>query len=336
VNARGTRGKITEELRHQWGLDGVFKELGVNRDDDHRKHAVDAVVVGVTENEHLRRLAKSKYAVTGGTFKPPWPDFREEVKERVKHINISHRVCRKVSGKLHEGTNYGPTKEENKYVFRKSLQNLTPAMVNDIVDPVVREIIKKRLIEKGVNPEKKGSANIPKDVWKEPLYMKTTKSSKKVLIKKVRLYNVAKNVIAMKDRSGNPYRFVEPGNNHHIEIFEYKDDKGRTKRDSRVVTMFKAVQRSHKGEPVVRRDYDDGKKFVCSLAINDMVLMKNKAGEMGLYRIQKMDANKMVRFRHHTASKIDRKETYIDKTAHLFEGYKVSVDPLGRISPSND
>jgi len=67
-----------------------------------------------------------------------------------------------------------------------------------------------------------------------------------------------------------------------------------------------------------------------------MVMMKNKEGEMDLYRVQKMDANKIVRFRHHTASTIDQKETYIDKTAHLFEGYKVAIDPLGRIHRAND
>jgi len=103
-----------------------------------------------------------------------------------------------------------------------------------------------------------------------------------------------------------------------------------------VVTMFEAVRRSRNGEPVVQRNHGPGTRLVCSLAINDMVMMKNKAGGTDLYRVQKMDANKMVRFRHHTAATIDKKETYIDKTAHLFDGYKVTVDPLGRIHPAND
>jgi hypothetical protein len=67
-----------------------------------------------------------------------------------------------------------------------------------------------------------------------------------------------------------------------------------------------------------------------------MVMMKNKRSEMDLYRVQKMDVNKMVRFRHHIASTIERKETYIDKTAHLFEGHKVTVDPLGKVYRAND
>jgi len=340
VNVRGTRGKITAELRHQWGLDGIFEELGTWRDDDHRRHAVDALVVGVTENEHLRKLARSKYSITGGQFEPPWENFRNEVREKVKNINVSHRACRKVSGKLHEETNYGPTgkkdeKGQDIYVYRKPLDVLTVPMVNKIVDPVVREIIKGRLIEKGIDL-KSGDRRIPKEVWKEPLYMKTKKSDKKVPIKSVRIHDVKTNVIPFKNNRGEVYRVADPGSNHHIEIFEFKDKKGNVKRDSKVVTMFEAVQRSRKGEPIVQRDHGTDKKFICSLAINEMVMMKNKKNEMDLYRVQKMDANKIVRFRHHTASTIEQKETYIDKTAHLFEGYKVTVDPLGRIRPVND
>ena len=335
VNVRGTRGKITSELRHQWGLDGVFDEIGTKRDDDHRRHAVDAAVVGVTENEHLRRLAKSKYAVKNEAFDPPWPDFREGVRENVKQINVSHRVQRKVSGALHKETNYGATDKEGLYVFRKNLEDLTLPMVEDIVDPVVREIVKKRLKEKGVDLNGK-DRKPPKEVWKEPLYMRTTKSNKRVPIRKVRVYSVAKKVIPMKDRSGQPYRYVEPGSNHHIEIFEFANPEKKGQRDSKVVTMFDAVQRSIGGQPVVQKNHGEDTRFICSLAINDLVMMKNKRNEMDLYRVQKMDANKIVRFRHHAASTLEQKETYIDKTAHLFEGYKVTVDPLGRVWPAND
>ena len=327
-NVRGTRGKVTTELVYQWGF--------IKDRDDHRHHAIDAVVVAVTKNKHLRQLGKSKYSKEGLAFAPPWQHFREELAEKVKHINVSHRVSRKVSGALHKETSYGPTGEENKYVFRKHLDELTLPMVKNIVADTVREIVKKRLIEKGINPNEKGDRKIPKEVWTEPLYMKQTKSIKKVPIKKVRVYNVARNVIAMKDHSGKPYRFVEPESNHHIEIFEYTYPEKKGKRDSKVVTMFEAVRRSIDGESVVQKNHGKGTRFVCSLSINDMVMMKNKAGEMDLYRVQKMDTNRIVRFRHHTASTIERKETYIDKMAHLFKGYKVSVDPLGRIMQAND
>ena len=264
INVRGTKGRTTAELRHQWGLNSILYLAGedMKNRDDHRHHTIDAAVVAVTDNKHLNKLAKSKYSTAGHSFTPPWPHFREELAEKVKHINVSHRVRRKVSGALHEETAYGPTGEldekgQDIFVYRKRLEDLTGPMVAKIVDPVVKQIVTERLKEHNINPDK--DKRIPKEVWNEPLYMKTTKSNKQVTIKKVRIQDVFNKMILVKDKSGKPYRAVAPGNNHHIEIFEYKDKKGQTKRGGKVVTMFEAVQRSQRGEPVVYRDYKNGK-----------------------------------------------------------------------------
>ncbi len=342
----GTRGKITAELRHQWGLDGIFDELGTTRDEDHRRHAVDAVVVGITENEHLRRLARSKYSATGESFDPPWLNFRDQVREKVRQINVSHRVQRKISGRLHEETAYGPTnrrddKGQQYFVYRKALEDLTVTMVGKIVDPVVREIVQERLQQKNVEPDA-GSRRIPKEVWSEPLYMRKINSDKQVRIKKVRIQDVRnpENMFPLRDKDGNPYCAVDPGNNHHIEIFEYADTKGRTKRDGVVVTMLKAVRRSQMSEPAIQRDYGPGKKFVCSLAINEMFMLKLEDGMEELHRVQKIDQNKRVILRPHTyAGKLsdsDSPPLIQRKSASTLVGYKVTVDPLGRIWPAND
>jgi CRISPR-associated endonuclease Csn1 len=326
-NVTGTRGKITAELRYRWGL--------IKDREDHRHHAFDAAVVAVTEPKHLRELGQSKYAEGDVKFAQPWPHFREELEEKVKHINVSHRPTRKVSGQLHEETFYGPTTEEATFAYRKNLTDLTGPMVSKIIDPVVRQIVEERLVSFGFDP-KTNSGKPPKEVWSEPLYMKTTKSKKKVVIRKVRIKDVFKNVVSFEDSLGHSYKAAKPGNNHHVEIFEYTEGEKIAQRYSEVVTMFEAVRRKRKGEAVVCRNHGQGKRFICSLAINDMVMLKNSTGELDLYRIQKMDANRMIRFRHHVAANIQNKETYIDKTAHLFEGYKVTVDPLGRICSAND
>jgi len=330
-NVSGTRGKVTSELAYQWGF--------VKDRDDHRHHAIDAAVVAVTQNKHLRELGRTKYSTDGVRFAPPWPHFREELAEKVKHINVSHRANRKVSGALHEETNYGPTgrkdeKGQGIFVYRKRLEDLTIAMVEKIVDRVVQEIVKGRLRDKGVDLS--GRGKIPKEVWAEPLYMRTTKSNKKVRIKKVRIAEVFNKMILLKNDSGRVYRGVAPGSNHHIEIYEYEDEKGRIKRDGDVVSMFEAVQRSRGGEPVVNRKRTDGKRFICSLAINDMVTMAGKNGDVDLWRVQRMSVNKQIYFRHHTAARIDDESTLIRKQVSLFDGRKVVVDPLGRVYPAND
>jgi len=207
-------------------------------------------------------------------------------------------------------------------------------MVSKIVDPVVRQIVQDRLLNNGIEPDI--DKKIPKEVWNKPLYMKNTKSNKKVPIKKVRIRDIFKKMILLKDKSGEPYRAVSPGSNHHIEIIEYADEKGTFKRVGKVVTMFEAVRRIRKGEPVVQRDHGQKTKFVCSLSINDMVMMPNNKGEEDLFRVQKMSINKQIYFRQHTAATIEDNETLIRKQANLFAGHKVTVDPLGRIYPSND
>ena len=340
-NVSGTRGKVTAELRHQWGLNNILDLSGsdMKNRDDHRHHAIDAVVVAVTKNEHLRRLAKSKYSQFDSSLPKPWVNFREELAEKVKHINVSHRAARKVSGPLHEETSYGLTGEKDEkgqdiFVYRKKLEDLTGLMVEKIVDPVVREIVKERLLENGVDPEKVNK--IPKEVWNEPLYMNTTKSDRKVPIKKVRIRDVFNNMILLKDKSGKPYRAVAPGSNHHIEIFEYKDKKGQTKRDGKVVTMFEAVQRSQRGKPVVCREYKDGKKFVFSLSINEMFMLESDDASENPFRVQKISQNGQVFLRPHTFAGDLTKQTAVSKLPNKLKGHKVTVDMLGRVHMAND
>jgi CRISPR-associated endonuclease Csn1 len=327
-NVTGTRGKVTSELAYQWGF--------VKDRDDHRHHAIDAAVVAVTQNKHLRELGKTKYSTEGGRFSPPWADFREELGEKVKHINVSHRTNRKVSGALHEETSYGITGRKDEkghdiFVYRKKLQDLTTAMVEKIVDPVVREIVKGRLKDKSVDLA--GSGKIPKEIWDDPLYMRNRTSEKKVQIKKVRITDVSTNLVMLQDKHGNPYRGVKPGDNHHIEILEYRDKRGNLKREGKVVSLFEAVSRSISTSRVVMRSHGEDKAFVCSLCKGDMFLFETSVEEAILCRIQEIWESTNVVLRPH-ANATQRGD--INKSASRLKGRKVVVDPLGRIFPAND
>lgn len=333
----GTKGQSTAELRHQWGLNSVLDltGTGLKNREDHRHHAIDAIVVALTNRDHLTALAKSKYNPTNEVFEEPWEGFRKEVEEKVNQILVSHRCTRKVSGALHEETNYGPTglkddKGQDIYVYRKKVQDLTGAMIGKIVDPVVQAIVRKRFLEFGIDPEKK-SGKVGKEVWKEPLYMRAKNGNRGPQIKTVRIHDVKRNVIHLKDKN-KVYRVVEPGKNHHVEIFEKDGEK-----DAKVISLYDTVQRQKKELPVVERNHGEGTKFICSLAINDMVLMKNRQGETNLYRVQKMNVNKQIYFRHHTAATLeDDDKTLIRQQATLFDGQKVQIDPLGRLTKAND
>lgn len=341
---QGTKGQTTAELRHQWGLNSLldWTGAGLKNRDDHRHHAIDAAVTALTTNQHLRELAESKYNPVDHEISPPWEGFREQLQEQVNKIDVSHRVTRKVSGALHEETSYGPTglkdeKGQDIFVYRKPLEALTLAMVPKIVDPVVRQLVSSRLREFGLVAGGKGT--ISKEVWKEPLRMPTRTGQPGPEIKKVRIRDVFNNMIFIKDKDGKPYRAVASGNNHHIEIFEYTDKKGTVKRDGKVISMYEAVQRSRNKKPVICRDYGDGKQFICSLAKNELFMLETEDGEI-LHRVQKLDQNGRIILRPHTfagqLSDSDKPPLIQRKNANTLKGYKVTVDPIGRVFPAKD
>lgn len=80
-NVYSTTGSVTEFLRHQWGYNEVLKQLnwekydaaglikdgkidGWSKRDDHRHHAIDALVVACTQQSHIQRLNTLNSSIT--------------------------------------------------------------------------------------------------------------------------------------------------------------------------------------------------------------------------------------------------------------------------------
>ncbi len=351
VRVRCTRGQVTAELRYLWGLNTILgkEDDVIKQRDDHRHHAIDAVTIALTNASHLQQLAhKYDFKRQRKPFPAPWPNFRGSVISVVEPIRVSHRVLRKVSGALHKETNYGLTDEQGQYVYRKNLTDLTLAMVKKIRDHTVREIVIERLKQFGIDPDHYKGKFKPKEVFKEALYMKTrldkitAKPKTPVEIKKVRIFEAGTDFIGMKNEDGTLYRFVEPGSNHHIEIFEYKDSDGNKKREGVVVTMFEAAQRARKGEPIIRRVHPEIPEalFLFSLSINEMFRLVDKEGNERLCRVQKMDINQNITLRpHRYAGKMtdyDKEPLIFRRIPNTLKGRKVTIDPLGREFPAYD
>ena len=353
-----TKGQATAELRHLWGLNSLLsKNAGgseLKNREDHRHHALDAAVVAMTDNGILGKLSSyNKYerSSTRERFKKPWSTFREDMEPHIKNLLVSHRVNKRVRGALHEETLYGKTERQDEkgktlYAVRKPLESLQPAMVAKIADKTVRDIVKERLRFLGVDPEQK-KFTIPKNAFKDnPLYMKSVKG-KQIPIKKVRIHQPFNNMVLLPSRNKTG---VEPGKNHHIIIYRYQDTKGNTRQGGEICTLIEAVRRLKKGEPVVRRDLGEGKEFICSLAINELVLLDVEENQIDwqnpdhlalsprLYRVQKISSS--ITFRHHLTSVLqdeDKKEIGRQiKTPNSFKGIKITIDRLGRIRKAND
>jgi len=343
-----TKGGATAILRQLWGLNTILSpSINIKTRDDHRHHAIDALVIANVNPGTLHRLSlfhKFNKNVPHENFPEPWPNFRNNAEEVINKILVSHRRNVRVRGKLHEETYYGkitaPDNGRETYVVRKPLAGLTPKMIVNIVDPVVKKMLINRLIEKGVDVGEKFT--IPKDAWNQPLFMPDGKTP----IKSVRVKCPTETMIRLyQDRK----IFVESGNNHHLEIF-VNPETG--KRIGRVVSLFEATKRLKQKLPLIDKtapvpDY----KFLMSLAINELILVDISdidwdnpppSTELSpyLYRVQKMDVNQIITLRHHTVS-ILKDETgnepgVLRKNINTINGIKVSINHLGKIRKADD
>ncbi len=329
------KGSHTESFRWLWGLNSVLREDSQNKKNrtDHRHHAVDAVVIALTDAKRLQALsqAKANTLATAGEkhLAEPWKTFRDDVERAIQAINVSHRVRRKVAGALHEDTLYGPTAEPGVFVVRKPLTTLTPSMIEDIRDSAIRRLVIGRLEQFGVKHGRGSKDKIPADAWKVPLTMPSG-----VVIKKVRLLKRDQTIQPIRSQSA----YVKPGSLHHLCLYEWEQN-GKLVRDAVFVSMLEAINRVKRKEPIIMRIHptQSNAKFVMSLSAGESVLIEHNGHEHLSTFETAASTSQQMWFRLHTAGgKSSDKSGVISKKPGSFVGRKVTVQPLGEIRWAND
>lgn len=343
------RGGVTAELRHQWGLNSILnpnKEEKKTRE-DHRHHAVDALVIAATNPSRLQALSKRRRDVA---VAQPWEDFRKQAEEKVLGIWVSHKPSRRVRGQLHEETIYGATQkvhepttkmrpwaknwkeEAGVYCYRKPLESLTYDMVKNIRDDKVRSIVLQRLNEIGFNPEVDNK--IPKEAWEKPLLL--SRKNKGTTIKKVRILRNEKSIVPL--RNGLSKVYVKPGNTHHIAIFEVVEKNGKSKKFMETITMIEAHQRKKKKQNIFQRTSKENPnaKFVMSLCAGDMVLLTHKDEEILCKYNTSASTTGQIHFYTHIDARPSSKAEKISKYPNTLKVNKVTIDILGRLRNAGD
>lgn len=106
-------GQLTGMLRHQMGLNRVLGLAGEKNRNDHRHHAVDACVIGITDRGMLKAFADANQ---GQTSRPdrtiqraprPWETYRDHVARAIDKIVVSHRPDHGHQGAIHEESAWG-------------------------------------------------------------------------------------------------------------------------------------------------------------------------------------------------------------------------------------
>jgi len=264
--------------------------------EDHRQHAIDAVVTALTTPAAIKRLsdaaarAPEAHRRRFAPVEPPWPGFLEAVRDSIDTMVVSHRAGRKVAAALHEETNYSKpqTDDDGKPCVhvRKPLESLSTSDVDSIADPAVRRSVEQKLGELGEsNPQK---------AFREKANHPTLQAAdgRAIPIHKVRIaVPVTPQTIGRDART----RHVKLGSNHHVEIVETTDKRGRTRWEGVVVSTYEAMRRLKARTPVVQRDHGPGKRFLFSLCGGDTIELDAEQEKKELYVVRTISLKKTGR-----------------------------------------
>jgi CRISPR-associated endonuclease Csn1 len=346
------RGQMTADLRHYWGLNTILdpEARGEKNRADHRHHAIDAIVIALTDHKRLHVLANDR----GKNVHLPWPSLRDDAAHAIAQINVSHRAQRRLYGALHEDTFYGPTRKpwtsqsgldrpwarewterEGAYVRRKPITEIKNRKhLEKVRDATVREILRAHLRTQGIDPDQSG--NYPGTAFKGD---NAPRMPSGVPIKKVRMIEESETFRPVSDR--RYYQYVKPGNNHHI-VYRALAEGDNERWTAEVITMWEAARRARTGQPVVDRSDKNGARFVMSLAIGEAFQIEAPNGSRELCIVQKMrQDDKRLNYKRHTDARVAGeivKENLCLSPDRLRQltARKVVVDLLGRIRWAND
>lgn len=340
-------GGLTAHLRNEWMLNSILDDGGQKTRDDHRHHAVDALVVALTgpAQVNLLQQAAERASAEGrrlfGSVQEPWPHFFEEARASIRAIHVSCRQKKRIAGDLHEDTNYSekeyPFTDRNgktKHVrhFRKSVEKLNMSHVDDIVDPIVRERVREWMRAQAAG-QAHGAATHP---------TMQTGDGRQIRIRGVRL---RKAVAVERIGEGVRRRYVKPGANHHTVIVATVNSKGQESRwEDYPVTRLEAYRRKSAGQPIVQRSFDGDRVFQFSLCANDYVIMTDSNGHQQLCRLLSISEG-MYEFRLHCDARSALEARRRGSGARVIASAngmrkraarKVRVTYLGEVVPAND
>jgi CRISPR-associated endonuclease Csn1 len=278
-------GQLTALLRARWGLN--FSN--VKNRDNHRHHAIDAATVGVTDRSLLNELATRAgrrewtddlQEVVKDVPQPPGfvaagRDFRNDVREKVQALIVSHKTEHGLGGALHEDTAYGlvdPGRgEDGNLVYRKPLDVLTAAEVRRIRDLDLRARLMRWLNEKAAEESDKAG-------WRAAL----REFAKEQNVHRVRLLKKEDGAILVRDRrTGKPYKAMIGGENAYMDVVEGADGAWR----GHAVSRFDANRKDF----VPAWTQEVGSRVVMRLFKGDMVELADDDGQRRTKRVVRIN-----------------------------------------------
>lgn len=303
-------GGHTAALRHHWHLNSVLGEGDQKSREDHRHHAIDAIVIALTDPTRIKALvdaAKLSEKNNSHRFyeaiRDPWNGFLGNVTESIHEIMVSHRPTRTLSGALHAESLYSKSHMDangrSGHRIRKHITKLsaTELKKNKIVDPRIRKLVNEKLSQLGEPKPEKAFA----DEANHPCLQ--TKDGRRIRIHKVRVF------VDKKPRSigkGVRSRYVASGKDSNFASMIYAvvdADGNEIKWEHKVITRLEAHERKSRnqklaGEKILipeTHEFNDEKQrqFKFALCKNDTLMLQGANGTNEIYRVQSISQNEI-------------------------------------------
>ncbi len=355
-------GRLTEMLRRSWGLNHLLADHNTagasaqpkNRS-DHRHHALDALVVAVTDRGLLKRIADESgqrgYEAANrmtADLPKPWETFIEDAREAIRNVTASHKADHgttskatlqagkdQTAGRLHNETAYGLTgwkdeKGNEIVVHRVPIASLAKAA--DIADGewkgVVDPLLRQALLDWTKDLEGKAFAERLKRFHElGPLDYRG--------IRRVRVMEpmASRTLVPVSDKTGRPFKAYKGGSNFRYDVWELKDGKWV----SEVVSMFEAHR---PGWTSAVRELHPVAKKVLSLKQGDLIAAKIES-EKKLFRVVKFTQSGQITLAEPNEANTDARANDKADPFKFFsptqgglkkiEARQVRIDELGRV-----
>jgi CRISPR-associated endonuclease Csn1 len=329
-------GQLTSLLRGRWGLNQLLSGTGTKNRSDHRHHALDAVVIAVSDRAILQRVsdaAQSARARHVGRILEemplPWPGFREAVHQSLEKVIVSYKPDHDPSAALHNDTAYGLVGERDEdgrftVVHRVALGSLaSDSDIEKVRDPLLRE----RLSAATAGKTKKDFSDVLQRLEAE------------TGIRHVRVVERLSVIPVSRNDGHSPYKALKGDSNYCIEIYRTPQGKWR----DRVVSTFEAnkIARLDAARLRNRKSALGGEPLVMRLCVNDTIATQSETAERTIWRVVKLSSGRVTFAQHLEGGSLKERDSdksdpfkYFTASASSLQknsARQVKVDELGYV-----
>ena len=339
-------GMMTSRFRHFWGLNELLSDTGKKDRSDHRHHAIDALVVGLTSRSMMQRYYKAIKKSGDDRFlekmPEPFENFVSDAQVQLDAIIISHRPDHgNAQEAIKVGKGIGAIHEETAYsVFEGEFngkENKKGYVWTTIRKPISSFTSEKDFAKIKDNNIRLSIAQFLNEHLDSKFSEAMTKFSEEIGVKRVKLIEEKKlaTLFGVKDKTGKVYKHFAGGGNYCADIYafpeKFRDKKLEGKWKCEIIPNFAVHQ--HAFIPNWKQEYPMAKRIM-RLQINDMVALDTENG-VEYFRVKKM-SNGIVFLRGHLIAKKDKQlddigEKYSANQLQQLNARKISVTITGKV-----